>query len=208
MMLSTPKKLNSFAWPLVSGLSLLLGGFRVWNRGFEADFSGHPLLMSISFVGCAGMAMLYKKLGGRENTLIHGYLMMGGSLAALIAWYIVYAYKRKSVLASRHAQLGALSIIGYLAVGMAGSIFLHPDFGIVKNNPQLMKYNAQIRLVHKYLGRLFTCIAWYVLYLGVSDYSTKSRADKMGLPARCCVILLLSLLGYVTILDKPPVKIF
>ena len=206
-MLASSKKLGSLAWPLVSVLSLVLGGIRVWNRGFEESFSGHPILMSISFVGCAGMAMLYKKLGGRENTLIHGYLMMGGSLAALIAWYIVYAYKGASNLTSRHAQLGALSIIGYLAVGMAGSIFLHPDFGIVKNTPQLMKYNNQIRFIHKYLGRLFTCIAWYVLYLGVTDYSMK-KGEKMGFVARCCVVLVLSFLGYVTILDKPPVKIF
>lgn len=205
------KRLPRLILPLISCLALLLGGIRVWNRGYERDFSLHPMLMSLSFVGCAGMAMLYKRLErGRENTLIHGYLMMGGSLAALIGWYIVYSYNyRKGVpnLSSRHGQLGALSIIGYLALGMVGSTFLHPDFGILKNNPQLLKYNTQIRFVHKYLGRLFTCIAWYVLYLGVTDYSLQ-KGRKMGLTARCSVVLVLSFLGYVTILDNPPVKIF
>ena len=97
-MLAPFKTLDSLA------RSLVLSGVRMLERHFESASSVHPMLSGMALGGCLGMAMLYKKLGGRENTLYYGYLMF------VACYYIVYAYKRWSNLKSRHAQVGALSI--------------------------------------------------------------------------------------------------
>ena len=70
----------------------------MWRRDFKGGILAYPVLASMAVVGCACMAVLYETLGGRENMLVRGYLLAGGSLAALAAWgYTVYAHKPQTV---------------------------------------------------------------------------------------------------------------
>ena len=67
-------------------------------------------------------------------------------------------------------EAGLAAFGGCISAGMAGGAFLHPDFGVDKQN-------KLIRSVHKYLGRSLLFLAWMATLSGLKtlvgdDYKT------------------------------------
>ena len=145
--------------------SILFGAYMFALPGKYIWFSWHPLFMLLSFVTFAGNAALIKKIGGYENTKMHGNLMMLAVIGALFAWYVIYTNKEnfgKPHLTSIHGKLGVGVIVGYIGVGMFGATALHPDFG-------LMKTNKEVRMMHRWAGRTLTALAWVCCVLGKNE---------------------------------------
>src|SRR4051812_17504446 len=72
-------------------------------------FSWHPMSMVVGFILCATNAALIKRIGGYNNTKLHGYLMLAAIICALFGWYVIYTNKemsKKNHLTTYHAQLG------------------------------------------------------------------------------------------------------
>jgi hypothetical protein len=67
-------------------------------------------------------------------------------------------------------EAGLAAFGGCISAGVAGGVFLHPDFGVDKQN-------KLIRSVHKYLGRSLLVLAWMATLSGLKtlvgdDYKT------------------------------------
>jgi hypothetical protein len=89
-------------------------------------------------------------------------------LVIFFGYYVIYTNKEmrgKQHLTTTHAQLGAAALAGYLALGIFGSVALHPDFGVLRSN-------SFVRTAHKYGGRAMTALAWIVCVLGVASMGT------------------------------------
>lgn len=157
------KRLNSsFRGPLIA-YGFLFGFYAATAKGKWDWFSWHPLSMVIGFVTLSGNAILLKKIGGYDNTKMHGNLMFLASVLAGFGWYVIYSIKEmknKPHLTSIHGKLGAVALLGYTGLVMVGALALNPDFGI-------MKTNKLVRLVHKWSGRACTAVAWTACVLGV-----------------------------------------
>jgi len=141
--------------------SAYLPGKLIW-------FSYHPFFMILSFIAIVSNALLIKKIGGYDNTKLHGYMMTSALFMALFALYVIYSNKillGKPHFTSIHGKLGVTVIIGYLALGLVGAIALHPDWGVLRTN-------KTVRAVHKWLGRLFTSAAWFSCVLGFISKET------------------------------------
>ena len=101
--------------------------------------------MTLAFVAAAGSGILTKRKGGRVNTIVHGYTMLGAFVMALGGWYVIYQQKvmlGKHHNTSWHSWQGLLAIGGYLLGGTLGLCALHPDFG-------QWRTSKRVRLVHK-----------------------------------------------------------
>jgi len=125
-------------------------------------FSWHPLMMMVGFVWLGGAAILQKKLGGLENTKLHGYLMGAAILASSFAWYVIYSNKeanQKPHLTSWHSWIGMAALLGYPLLGLVGMVALHPEMGVLRTN-------KTVRKVHKWLGRVTTASAWIACVVG------------------------------------------
>lgn len=119
-------------------------------------FGWHPAAMILGFIGLASNAIVIKKIGGAQNTRIHGYLMTGATALGLFGGYVIYSNKEmyhKPHYTTNHGKFGLLVILVYVSLGVAGAIFLHPDFGIMKSNQVIRKF-------HRYAGLIFTAGAW------------------------------------------------
>jgi hypothetical protein len=98
-------------------------------------FSWHPFLMTCSMVGLAGMGVVTKKLGGYTNTKLHAMLGWSAIFTAVTGLYCIYRNKElngKSHLTTVHSWFGIGVFMSVVGLGLAGSVFLHPDFGIDK----------------------------------------------------------------------------
>lgn len=118
--------------------------------------------MIFGFIGLAVNGAMIKKIGGYDNTVTHGKLMNIGVVIGLFGWYVIYSNKEangKPHLTTLHGKLGAISMLGYLSLGIVGLLALHPDMGMLKTN-------KTVRFFHKWLGRGFTALSWYVCVLG------------------------------------------
>jgi Eukaryotic cytochrome b561 len=83
--------------------------------------------------------------------------------------YCIYRNKELhgySHLKSTHAWCGVGVVVTFVLLGLAGSIFLHPDFGIDKNN-QL------IRAAHKWASRATIALAWATALGGLIQLGAK-----------------------------------
>jgi hypothetical protein len=108
------------------------------------------------FILPQGNAILFKKVGGYQNTKLHGYLYSASMAIAIFGWYVIYTNKEmkgKPHITTLHAKLGIAALIGYTALAVVGGVFLHPDWGV-------LRLNQTIRYAHKMGGRLFTLVAW------------------------------------------------
>lgn len=146
--------------------SLLTVGYVASMPGKWIWFSWHPLAMAVSFVLLASNAILIKRIGGYNNTKLHGYLMGAAVVAALFGWYAIYVNKemsKKQHLTTLHAQLGLVAILGYIGLGLFGSVALDPEWGMFKTN-------QTFRALHKFAGRLMTALAWIVCVMGESVF--------------------------------------
>jgi hypothetical protein len=125
-------------------------------------FSWHPLTMIISFVLLASNAALLKKIGGYNNTKLHGMLMGAAIALSLFGWYVIYTNKEasgKKHLTTYHGQIGCGVLLGYIGLGLFGSVALDPQWGQFKTN-------KTFRAIHKFAGRVMTALAWVVCVLG------------------------------------------
>lgn len=151
---------STLRWPLTF-YSLLVGFYIILKTNW-VWFSWHPLFMIVAVVLFAGNAALIKKMGGYENTKIHGYLMATAIAFASFAWYVIFSNKNmagKDHLTTLHGKLGMFVLCGYFGVGLLGVVALHPDFGLFNTNKIL-------RLLHKWSGRAFTGAAWFCCVIG------------------------------------------
>mmetsp|Transcript_15108 Transcript_15108/g.19749 ORF Transcript_15108/g.19749 Transcript_15108/m.19749 type:complete len:191 (+) Transcript_15108:105-677(+) len=128
-------------------------------------FSFHPLLMTMGFVGMMANGIMVKKLGGYVNTKIHAKLSLAGMFMALGGLYVIYTNKEwygRRHFTSAHSKAGLLCLIGCVLVGTAGTVFLHPDWGISKTN-------KNIRLCHKWLARAVVLLGWITCFAGLQQ---------------------------------------
>jgi hypothetical protein len=82
--------------------------------------------------------------------------------------YVIYTNKSNNGsehFTSYHGKAGLSLVICSIGAGMAGGIFLHPDFGVDKTN-------KQIRFVHKTFARAVISCAWMVAVSGMYTLTT------------------------------------
>lgn len=170
--------LSLLVFTLVTGIysSYIAMGYNwVW-------FSWHPISMIASFVALSGNAVLIKKIGGYENTKKHGLLMLMATVVALFAWYVIYSNKNmqgKKHLTSVHGKIGVFVLLGNIALALSGALGLNPDWGFLRTN-------KQIRLIHKYSGRIVASTAYISCVLGFMTIEKELHKRLLyGLPLIC-----------------------
>ena len=140
-------------------------------------FNYHPLLMSFAFVVLSGLATLLKKIGGYENTKLHGLLLAIAFWSSAAGLYVIWSNKEainKPHFMTTHGQLGLFVIIAYFVLMMVGGLLLHPDFGL-----EAFKRNPNIRRVHKYFGKFTLALSWYCVYTGYATISISSTMNTI-----------------------------
>lgn len=109
--------------------------------------------------------MMVKKLGGYTNTKIHAKLSLAGMFMALGGLYVIYTNKEwygRKHFTSVHSKAGMLVLIGCVLVGTAGTVFLHPDWGV-------SKHNQTIRFWHKWVARAVVLLGWCTCFAGLQQ---------------------------------------
>eukprot|EP00804_Cyclotella_cryptica_P016493 CCRYP_004710-RB/>CCRYP_004710-RB protein AED:0.15 eAED:0.15 QI:67/0.5/0.66/1/1/1/3/270/196 len=144
----------------------IIGGYWAGTRPSGAGwrfFSWHPLLMMLGMVGMMGTAALTKKRMGYTNTKLHGIMAWAGMMLSAGGFYVIYANKNqmgKDHFTTLHSWAGLSVLVGCTMAGIAGGVFLHPDFGIDKQN-------GTIRTAHKYMSRVLLLVAWVATLSGL-----------------------------------------
>jgi hypothetical protein len=161
--LATPKYLSLLAGVLGPAF---IGGSWAATRPEGAGwrfFSWHPFFMMVGMVGLMGPAALTKKRMGYTNTKLHGMIAWAGLVSSYIGLYIIYQNKEnmgKSHFTTLHSKAGHVVLVGSTMLGLAGGVFLHPDFGIDKQN-------GLIRTGHKWASRGVLGLAWMATLSGL-----------------------------------------
>eukprot|EP00285_Hemiselmis_virescens_P010715 CAMPEP_0173390144 /NCGR_PEP_ID=MMETSP1356-20130122/14321_1 /TAXON_ID=77927 ORGANISM="Hemiselmis virescens, Strain PCC157" /NCGR_SAMPLE_ID=MMETSP1356 /ASSEMBLY_ACC=CAM_ASM_000847 /LENGTH=190 /DNA_ID=CAMNT_0014347469 /DNA_START=153 /DNA_END=725 /DNA_ORIENTATION=- len=130
-------------------------------RGWDW-FSYHPAAMIVAYVAMAGTSTLIKKVGGKTNTEIHGYLMTAAMLTACFGWYVIYTVKNQNSKphnTSWHAWAGVATVVSWILMAPFGYFAFNPTNGFARTNKTL-------RLVHKLGGRFLIALAWFTCFLG------------------------------------------
>jgi hypothetical protein len=129
--------------------------------------------MMTAFLTLGGISILTKKIGGRENTFLHGYLLSAASIVATFGGYVIYTNKnmyKRAHLTTFHGKFGAILLASFLFAPIPTYILFNPDNG-------LLKTNKTARMVHKYAGRA-------LLFLGLVCCATGIRTmEKDNLKA-------------------------
>ena len=164
-------------------------------------FSWHPFLMVLSFITLAGNAALIKKTKGLDNMRLHGNLMSGAIICAIIGWWAIYdtkIFKNGKVndflnKSPNHGIWGIIVILGYLFVGFGGFLAFHPEYGLSS-----LKSNQTLRLIHKWSGRVLTALAWYCCTTGCRmSFSKYLSVNGAQIPTTyLCLELPLIIIGY------------
>lgn len=103
---------------------------------------------------------------------------------------LYFIYKNKEIngsghLKTTHAKVGLGVVLSCVGLGMAGGIFLHPDFGVDKQN-------KTIRFAHKMASRLTLILAWITSLLGLFQLTQNiTTLAVYGLPLVALVPLVL-----------------
>ena len=129
--------------------------FFIASRRHHLSFTG--------MVGLMGTATLTKKRMGYTNTKLHGIIAWAGLLASYAGFYVIYTNKNnmgKDHYTTLHSKAGLAALVGSTMLGMAGGVFLHPDFGIDKQN-------GLIRAGHKWAARGMLGVAWLATLSGL-----------------------------------------
>ena len=163
----------------------VVGGY---FAGLEATgewvlFSWHPFLMTCGMVGLMGLSTVTKKLGGYTNTKLHGILGWSGLLVSFGGIYAIYQSKENRGAphyTSTHGKVGLALMLTCVGLGMAGGVFLHPDFGMDKTN-------KTIRFAHKTASRLTLIAAWMTAFVGLM--SLTNDVTKLAMYAVPLVML-------------------
>lgn len=114
-------------------------------------------------VGLMGTATLTKKRMGYTNTKLHGMIAWAGLLSSYAGFYVIYQNKismGKDHYTTLHGKAGLAALVGSTMLGMAGGVFLHPDFGVDKQN-------GLIRTGHKLASRGMLAVAWMATLSGL-----------------------------------------
>ena len=69
-------------------IGLKAGKFETWPW-----FAWHPLAMLLGFVGVGSFAVLTKKIKGKQEAILHGYLLFLSSALASFGAYVIYSNK-------------------------------------------------------------------------------------------------------------------
>ena len=120
-------------------------------------------MMMTAFFSLGGSAVLTKKIGGRDNTMIHAYLMSAASLAAGFGGYVIWSNKEmynKPHFTTDHGQFGALTAAWMVVYSLPTYILYNPDNG-------LLRQNAFFRTVHKYSGKLLIAMGLVTCAYGI-----------------------------------------
>lgn len=160
---------DTLKWPIL--VYVLLACAYVFKLKGNVWFTWHPIAMFASFVLMAGNAALIKKIGGKENTKIHGFTMIAATAVAGFGWYVIHSNKdmfKKAHLLTTHGQLGAAVVVCYIAIGIFGAFALNPDWGFLRTN-------NTVRLAHKIGGRVLTALSWLSCVLG---YRTMDQSPE------------------------------
>ena len=98
--------------------------------------------------------------------------------------YVIYQNKEMNHakhLTTYHSWSGIFVLINCIALGLVGSIVLHPDFGMDKTN-------KTIRLAHKMFGRMILILAWATSFVGLYQMNVSNSMLAMyGIPLLCLV---------------------
>lgn len=127
-------------------------------------FSYHPSMMGTG-TACFVVAALIKKLGGLENTRMHGILSFIGVVCWGMGFAVIYYCKvegGKEHYTTDHSWYGLFTLASSLGLLLVGSLAIHPDYG-------MMKKSKEIRFVHKMFGRVCVLAALGTMYTGLSD---------------------------------------
>jgi len=106
--------------------------------------------MMTAFYSLAGASVLTKKIGGKENTELHGNLAFAAAMAAGFGGYVIWTNKDmygKAHLTTDHGQFGALTLTLMLAYPIVSYILYNPESGFLRQHQLFRK-------VHKYTGKL------------------------------------------------------
>jgi len=158
---------NLLMWPLVAYTAM--GSLYIYSQKGAIWFTLHPVAMIVAFVGLAANSAMIKRIGGLENTRLHGIMMTVATMLAGFGFYVIYSNKemgRKKHFTTLHGQLGLFVMVAYIALAFFGAVLLHPDFGIMNRHPG-------IRFGHKWGGRLVTALSWTSCILGLINMGTK-----------------------------------
>ncbi|KAL7468571.1 hypothetical protein ACHAXS_008803 [Conticribra weissflogii] len=119
--------------------------------------------MMLGMVGMMGAAALTKKRMGYTNTKLHGIMAWLGMFLSGGGFYVIYQNKEKmgkEHFTTIHSWAGLAVLIGCIMAGLAGGVFLHPDFGVDKQN-------GTIRKAHKLMSRGLLMVAWLATLSGL-----------------------------------------
>jgi hypothetical protein len=100
---------------------------------------------------------------------LHGIIGWLSIFTAAGGIYVIYRNKEMngySHLKSPHAWCGVGVAVSFVSLGLAGGIFLHPDFGIDKTN-------SLIRKAHKWASRATIALAWITALGGLLQLGAK-----------------------------------
>lgn len=123
-----------------------------------------------------GISVLYKKVGGADNTRFHGYLMGAATALGAFAGYVIYSNKEmkaKPHLTTYHGKIGAAVLLGFLGLAIVGYFALSPDWGALRTNKQL-------RFVHKYTGKVLILLSWVAMMLHINSMYAHSVVIQAG----------------------------
>mmetsp|Transcript_16076 Transcript_16076/g.26245 ORF Transcript_16076/g.26245 Transcript_16076/m.26245 type:complete len:193 (+) Transcript_16076:138-716(+) len=132
------------------------------KSGSWSWFSWHPLCMMLALFPCVINAVMVKKIGGLENTRVHGTLMTLASGLMLFGFYVIHSNKElmgKEHYTTYHGKLGVFLVICFFSGGIVGFATLSPDYG-------KMKTDKNVRLFHKYWNRLLILLGWLACVSG------------------------------------------
>lgn len=96
---------------------------------------------------------------------LHGMMAWGSVMLSFAGIYCIYLNKERNGyghLKSQHSIAGAGVMCSCVALGMAGGVFLHPDFGVDNTN-------TTIRLGHKFASRIVLMLAWATAFSGLQQ---------------------------------------
>ena len=148
--------LAAFAIPSYYVVGMIGGGNPVW-------WHAHPVAMLLAFVYLFGQAVTIKKVGGYDNTKMHGYVMFAASVVASVGAYVIYSNKEsygKEHFVSLHSVLGGSLLMMALPYPVIAWIAYNPDNGKLKTDK-----NA--RWAHKMSGRGVLLLAYATIATGM-----------------------------------------
>lgn len=121
--------------------------------------------------------MTHKSVNDESNLLFaHNAIFLNFTTGGL---YAIYNHKNsigKAHFQTTHSIAGLVVLGGCFMSGMAGGVFLHPDFGMDKTN-------KTIRFAHMWMSRFVLIIAWFNAFIGLTQLTEDpTKLAAYGLP--------------------------